>query len=507
VRSVAGAAEQDVVEGTPTRPAETEGLSRGASAASTSASPESELLEDGEIPPEVAHLFGTLRDEAVRRLDEFQPIHLFSLCWAYSTARLMDEELQKQIVGAALRLGEKRDSQPRREDRGRKAKAEESTADSPADSPPADSPPVDSPADSPANSPEATESALPGDPGQENPGQENTMRHLPCVLAETDHWAALYKPPFWQVSVDSKEAAKAAAVGPFEEEEEGDADDDGPEAERRRPRMQMWIKQNPSLQHPIAADQTEAHGLLHRLDIQTSGILLCAKTYVGAYWLRLQWCSYAVDKEYLCLVHGWVDRDVREIHKRIRIEKKKAPNSRRTISTHCTVSDSGKPSYTELVTLAHLKAMPAESDGGETEKRYSLVVLKLHTGRTHQIRVHMKSIGHPLVCDIKYAEELFPSDRMWCPRNFLHTYHLGFEDVPKDEVESSSSATANSVDIYCPLPQDLLDVLAGLTPADEESKAPLAALLTGKSGDMRSFEHYYSECYGDAQPGGSEGCR
>ena len=46
---------------------------------------------------EVADLFDTLRGEALRRLDEFGPIHLFSLCWAYSTARLLDDDLQKQV--------------------------------------------------------------------------------------------------------------------------------------------------------------------------------------------------------------------------------------------------------------------------------------------------------------------------------------------------------------------------------------------------------------------------
>merc|ERR1711862_835712 len=113
--------------------------------------------------------------------------------------------------------------------------------------------------------------------------------------------------------------------------------------------------------------------------------------------MRLQWCAYAVDKEYVALVHGWVPRNVRELHGRIRVDKKKAPNSRRTISTHCSVAPNGKPSFTEVQTLAHL-SKPAM---GQPE-RYTLVALKLHTGRTHQIRVHMQSLGHPLVCDTKY---------------------------------------------------------------------------------------------------------
>merc|ERR550525_1078293 len=121
---------------------------------------------------------------------------------------------------------------------------------------------------------------------------------------------------------------------------------------------------------------------MHRLDMQTSGLLVCAKSYAGAYWLRLQWCSYLVDKEYVCLVHGWVDRSVREIHKRIRVDKKKAPNSRRTVSTRCSVGASGKPSYTEVFTLAHLTRVAIDRSKVEYDpepQRYSLVALKLHT--------------------------------------------------------------------------------------------------------------------------------
>merc|ERR1712061_596155 len=134
--------------------------------------------------------------------------------------------------------------------------------------------------------------------------------------------------------------------------------------------------------------------------------------------------------------HGWVDRSVRDIRARIRIDKKRAQNSRRTVSTHCTVGANGKPSYSEVFTLAHLtrpETTPSADDNQESSgenDRYSLVVLKLHTGRTHQIRVHMLSIGHPLVTDVKYAEDRHAKDIAWCPRNFLHTYRLGFQDVP-----------------------------------------------------------------------------
>merc|ERR1712157_214361 len=92
----------------------------------------------------------------------------------------------------------------------------------------------------------------------------------------------------------------------------------------------------------------------------------------------------------------------------------------------------GKPAYTEITTIAYLSGVvrAASDAGSETcEKLYSLVALKLHTGRTHQIRVHMRAIGHALICDEKYSSSNFFFDSKWCSRNFLHTYHLSFWDV------------------------------------------------------------------------------
>jgi len=438
---------------------------------------EAEVGQEGEIPPEVIDLFGTLREEALRRLDEFAPIHLFSLCWAYSTARLLDDSLQQTITDAALRIGADRDANPRPAKHGRENAAAPSDATQDGSSDRAvDSMPSSDIAAIKTAQDNSDLAAKPGLVGQAEPG----------VLLEGEHWLALYKPPFWHVNVDSKEAAKAAAAAPFEDDDDGDFDD-VPVEFQKRAKVQLWIKQFLASKYPICTDAIEAFGLMHRLDAQTSGVLLCAKSYVGSYWLRLQWCSYRVDKEYVCLVHGWVDRGLREIYKRIRIDKKRAANSRRTVATHCKVSPSGKPSYTEVFTLAHL-TRPAEGLDAESQasERYSLVVLKLHTGRTHQIRVHMENAGHPLVTDIKYAEQQFPADRTWCPRNFLHTYHLGFDDVP-----SSSEAGENkTVDVYCPLPDDLRDVLSQLKPVDEVSAEGHNAWLSANPGDLRSFDDW-----------------
>jgi len=451
------------------------GKTEGSEAA---AATNSEAEDAVEIPPEVSELFDTLKTEALRRLDEFGPIHLFSLCWAYSTARLLDQDLQDSITNAALKLGQDRDANPNAGQFGKRSQRPRQLPTTEGEAPP----PTDQSGE-----------------GSRSVQQDWKWYESPSILAEGKHWLALYKPPHWQVNVDSKEAAKeaerAAAAAPFEDDDEDD-DAEGPqvqEKDKNKLKLPLWVRDELAPKYEICRDPMEAFGLMHRLDAQTSGVLLCAKSYVGAYWIRLQWCAYAVDKEYVALVHGWVPPETREIHGRIRVDKKKAPNSRRTISTICSVAPNGKPSFTEVYTLSHLERAV---ENGEPEK-YSLVVLKLHTGRTHQIRVHMQSIGHPLVCDSKYGQEMYAADQTWCERNFLHTYHLGFNDTPDEPAVSAQPG--KPVDMLCPLPKDLRQALSTLKPIDDKSAQPYEDWMSGEVSRLKLFEEYLPEEKEDAK--------
>merc|ERR1719161_2290731 len=110
-------------------------------------------------------------------------------------------------------------------------------------------------------------------------------------------------------------------VSPLEHDEDTDAEEEIPSEEGRQSlKMQIWMQQNLASHYPICKDALAGFGLMHRLDVQTSGVLLCAKSYAGAYWIVLQWCSHKVTKEYVALVHGWVDPRMMEIRKRIRVE-------------------------------------------------------------------------------------------------------------------------------------------------------------------------------------------
>ena len=158
-------------------------------------------------------------------------------------------------------------------------------------------------------------------------------------------------------------------------------------------KLLAWLHRHMAAHYPVSKDAGAESGVMHRLDAETSGVLLCAKSYAGTHWLRLQWALHDVTKEYVALVHGWVDPATVEVRRRLRVETRGA-------SSHCAVAadGSGQPAFTEVATLAHLSRAAAGIEGGSgagEEERYSLVALKIHTGKTHQIRVHMLSLGHP----------------------------------------------------------------------------------------------------------------
>jgi len=418
----------------------------------------------------VERFFDLLRDETLQRFDEFGPTDLLSLSGAFSSVELLDEALLKRIMDALVRLGKSEDDEVR--ESGGIAKG---LSDSESLS---------------GNASWESRLALRDDK------QEIEMQE-PSVVSEGKHWLALNKPPFWLVDVDSQEAKQMAAALSLEDEK-GELDQSGqPKQDQQRARMNKWIHKNLGHQHPLCADPLKEHGLLHRLDVETSGLLLCATSNLGLYWLRLQWAINAVDKEYICLVHGWVDRSQRRINTPIRVGRK-GEHSRQ----------GGTPAYTEIVTLAHLvqhkdgviadsaarQGLPAVPE----EDRYSLVAVKLHTGRRHQIRVHMRSIGHPLVCDPTYTKEFLPADRTWCTRNFLHTYHTGFEDAPRHVALQGHTLPRSDnppVSITCPLPQDLRHALGKLKPVDDESAEIFADWLSGENARLRNFDTYAGKAF------------
>lgn len=148
------------------------------------------------------------------------------------------------------------------------------------------------------------------------------------------------------------------------------------------------------------------HGIVHRLDKDTSGLLIIAKTQASLTDLQAQFKARLVKKTYLALVHGRLEPATGTIN----LPVARNPVNRRRFGVFIT----GRPAVTGYQTVT------AYSD-------YSLLQVFPKTGRTHQIRIHFKHLNHPLVSDPFYlGKKRLKQDRGWCPRLFLHSHQLSF---------------------------------------------------------------------------------
>lgn len=162
-------------------------------------------------------------------------------------------------------------------------------------------------------------------------------------------------------------------------------------------------------------------GLVHRLDKDTSGVLLLAKNPGALVNLLAQFKKRQVQKRYRCLVHGQFEVDSASI---------KAPIARSNINRHkFQVSIGGRSATThykvirtfEGLNLTQIQDSEMEQYQNSYQQGFSLVFCFPKTGRTHQIRVHLAHLRHPLVADELYGgKKRSKLDQNWCPRQFLH---------------------------------------------------------------------------------------
>ncbi len=180
-----------------------------------------------------------------------------------------------------------------------------------------------------------------------------------------------------------------------------------------------------------ATGDPDRPGIVHRLDKGTSGILVVARSPAAYGSLAAQLAARTVDRRYLALAVGCIETDAGVVD---------APVGRRsTDRTRMAVVAGGRPARTHYRVLSRFTE-PAEA---------TLVECKLETGRTHQVRVHLTAIGHPVVGDARYG-----GARLAVPvaRPFLHAAQLAFDHPTTGERRQFSS----------PLPADLEAVLVPL---------------------------------------------
>ena len=166
-------------------------------------------------------------------------------------------------------------------------------------------------------------------------------------------------------------------------------------------------------------------GIVHRLDRETSGVLLVARTDAAHRALAEQFEGRTVEKIYLALVHGRVRAETGAVTKPI------ARDPVRRIRMTARL-ESGRAAHTEFRVL-------------ERFERFTLLEVRIGTGRTHQIRVHLASLGHRVAGDTVYGAP--PARRM-----FLHAWRIAFQ----------SPASGERVSLEAPVPAGLEQWLAEL---------------------------------------------
>ncbi len=182
----------------------------------------------------------------------------------------------------------------------------------------------------------------------------------------------------------------------------------------------------------------ERPGIVHRLDMDTSGLMVAAKDDATQKALQDLIRMRVLDRRYVTLVQGYVARDedtvvtgiARSTRDRLRMAVSDAPGAREAITTYRVLE---------------------RFEAGRRDEGYSLLECHLYTGRTHQIRVHMRHTGHQLVGDQLYGRG---DDRvnLGLRRQFLHSWSIGFDHpVTGGRIERSDR-----------LPEDLLAILNGI---------------------------------------------
>jgi len=154
-------------------------------------------------------------------------------------------------------------------------------------------------------------------------------------------------------------------------------------------------------------------GIVHRLDKETSGLILVAKNDNAHRKLSAQFAAREVKKKYVALVHGWVKKDSGTLSQSISRDR-----VRRTRMT--TRLEGGRTAVTHYRVVRRLDTRFG---------KFSLLDVKIDTGRTHQIRVHVAAMGHPVVGDTMYGAPQLARGKnavIGLRRNFLHAAELEF---------------------------------------------------------------------------------
>ena len=218
-----------------------------------------------------------------------------------------------------------------------------------------------------------------------------------------------------------------------------------PDGRTKEPTLADWILEKyPAIRGvgetiPLTSGETiEKWGIVHRLDRETSGVILVAKTQESFMNLKNQFQNRTIKKTYRAIAHGHFKEKSGTINRPI---GRSASDFRRRSAEFGARGD-----LREAVTDYRVL-----EDGEVQGTKLSYLEVEPHTGRTHQIRVHLKAIGHPILCDKLYAPKLSCLAEMG--RVALHAFSIAF---------NGQKGALRTVE--APLPEDFKAVLGQLAP-------------------------------------------
>ena len=202
---------------------------------------------------------------------------------------------------------------------------------------------------------------------------------------------------------------------------------------KNQPVLQKWLE---GKNYPLSGNTEFRGGIVHRLDKETSGVMIVAKNKEAFTHLQSEFKERLVEKKYTALVHGKIEPGEGEIN----VPVGRLPWRRDRFGVVAGGRDS--KSYYKVI-----KFYPGNNGG------HTLVEFYPKTGRTHQIRIHAKYIGHAIVADEFYAgRKTARNDRKWCSRLFLHASSIKF----------IHPLTGKEIEFESELPDELTRVLTKL---------------------------------------------
>ncbi|NQV12855.1 MAG: RluA family pseudouridine synthase [Parcubacteria group bacterium] len=176
--------------------------------------------------------------------------------------------------------------------------------------------------------------------------------------------------------------------------------------------------------------ESDRPGIVHRLDKDTSGLIICAKTEEAYKYLVAKFKAREVTKKYYALVFG------------------KVKDKQGTVTYSLSKNKSGTAKMTIAIDKEAVTKYKVEKYYQDNDQLYTLLEVSPQTGRTHQIRIHLAKIGHPIVGDQLYS---FKQHRRECPlkRQFLHAFRLEFK-LPSEKDKSFEIGLPEDLNNFLP---------------------------------------------------------